>query len=120
MGAMIAASTRIAPRSRIRERVRLSHVRRVDIGSSKVVLRRPAPAVQECVGRHGPFLDAGIGKAGEKTAQPLRRRTRSFIGVGPRSNASRILRSRYRRYVGGSSCVAKRVNVGGSAAPWVA
>ena len=55
-----------------------------------------------------------------RSDQSWRRRTRILMGVGPRSNASRTLRSTYRRYVGGSIRVAKSVNVGGSAAPCVA
>ena len=43
--------------------------------------------------------------------------TRSLIGVEPNSNASRIDRSRYRRYDCGSSRLTNSVNVGGSTAP---
>ncbi len=43
-----------------------------------------------------------------------------MMGLGPSENDSRILRSRYRRYVWGRVRVVKRVNVGGSEAPWVA
>jgi hypothetical protein len=54
---------------------------------------------------HGtPTLQHAAGpdhQPGGATMKPvrhaLRRRTRSFTGVGPRSNASRMLRSRYRR-----------------------
>lgn len=48
----------------------------------------------------------------------LRLRTRSFSGVDPNSKASRIQRSRYRKYVRGNSRLTKSVNVGGSVAPW--
>src|SRR3954454_14497706 len=47
----------------------------------------------------------------------VRLRTRSFSGVAPKSNASRMLRSRNRRYGCGSSRLTNRVNVGGSVAP---
>ena len=62
----------------------------------------------------------GLTRSGYRRPQRDRSRTRIFTGVGPRSNASRMRRSRYRMYVAGSSWVAKSVNVGGSVAPWVA
>ena len=53
-------------------------------------------------------------------AHPPRLRTRSFNGVDPKLNRSRIRRSRYRKNCGDNSRLANRVNVGGSVAPWVA
>ena len=44
-------------------------------------------------------------------------RTRSLIGVEPNSNASRMERSKYRRYVRGNSRFTNNVKVGGSTAP---
>jgi len=47
----------------------------------------------------------------------LRFRTLSLMGVEPNSNASRMERSRYRRYVAGNSRFTNSVKVGGSVAP---
>lgn len=95
------------------------HRRRREESVTRVAPRHPAIPARHLrpAADWRPAAAAGQAVGG---GQALRRRTRNFIGVGPRSNASRIFRSRYRRYVGGNVCVANKVNVGGSLAAWVA
>ncbi len=66
----------------------------------------------------GGVLDEAVTRVTPGHGQPIR--TRIFIGVDPKSKASRSDRSTYRRYVWGNRAEQKRVNVGGSMSPWTA
>ena len=85
---------------------------RAATGTGVFVLQAVARSDLSDLDARGPGRHADRLRCEAPNAQSFRRRTRSLIGVGPRSNDSRSLRSRYRRYCGGSARVANNVKVG--------